>query len=170
MSEPVYAQVSDFSAFGINENAIRGYDPTKVAKALAAASRDIDGYLDTQFTLPLLTWGDDIKRCCCVLAAWDIVSGRGYNPEAGADKNIKDRYDDRLKWLDKVSKGTVIPRVTDSTPGGTIGRPGARPLMVSSSQRGWSSRPNGTAPGGLPSSPSPSGPFTDSGVGPFEGD
>jgi|SRR5882724_2175745 len=170
MSEPVYAQVSDFSAFGINENAIRGYDATKVSKALAAASREIDGYLASQFTLPLRAWGDDLKRCACIMATWDVVSGRGYNPEAGADKNIKDRYEGRIRWLEQVSKGTVIPRVTDSSPGSAIGRPGARPLMVSSSQRGWSNRANGTSPAGLPSSPSPSGPFTDSGAGPFESD
>lgn len=145
---PVYAQIGDFAAFGISENAIQGYDPTKVSKALAAASRTMDGYLRPQFTLPLLAWTDDMKRACCIIAVWDILSGRGYNPESGSDVNVRDRYytimGDPSKpgsgWLPGVAAGRIIPSVTDSSSGGAIGRPSARPLMVSSSQRGFSSR------------------------------
>lgn len=155
MPDPVYAEVSDFAAFGISENAVKGYDATKIAKALAAASRFMDGYLRPQFTLPLVDWTDDVKRACCIIAVWDILSGRGYNPESGADANIKERYytivGDPARpgsgWLPGVAAGRIIPSVTDSSPGGTEGRPSARPVMVSSSQRGWSSRGTSGPPG-----------------------
>lgn len=140
MADPIYAQVSDFGAYGINEQAIRGYDSVKIQKNLSAASRKIDQFLRPQFTLPIVAWGDDLREMCCVLAVWPVISGRGYNPESGADQNIKTRYDDAMKLLKLWSEGTAIPSVTDSTPGGSTGRPGARPAMVSSSQRGWSSR------------------------------
>ncbi len=152
---PVYAEIGDFAAFGISENAIAGYDATKVQKALAAASRVMDGYLRPQFTLPLLAWTDDMKRACCIIAVWDILSGRGYNPAAGADENVRERYytimGDPARpgsgWLPGVAAGRIIPSVTDSAAGGAIGRPSARPVMVSSSQRGWSSRGSSGGPG-----------------------
>lgn len=140
MADPVYAQVSDFGTYGINEAATRSIDSTKIAKNLSSASRKIDQFLRSQFTLPILVWGDDLREMCCVLAVWPLISGRGYNPENGVDKNIKDRYDDAMALLKLWAGGTAIPSVTDSAPGASEGRPSARPRMVSSSQRGWSSR------------------------------
>jgi hypothetical protein len=71
--------------------------------------------------------------------------GRGYNPEAGGDPGIRDRYKDAIDWLKLVSAGKAVPDVTDSSVGAAEGRPGSRPTVISSSQRGFSSRgdPNG---------------------------
>jgi phage gp36-like protein len=155
--DPVYAEISDLAAFGINPNATKGMDPTAIAKMLSAASRKVDGALRPQFKLPLLAWGDEIKEAVCIIVAYGVMSARGFNPENGADKNIRDRYidivgDPRVQgsgWLAAVAKGTMIPSVTDSASGSVEGRPSARPLMTSSSQRGWSD-PGGYNCGGAP--------------------
>jgi phage gp36-like protein len=147
--DPIYAEQSDLSAFGINPNALKNTDPTAIGKALASASRKIDSYLPSKFTLPLVAWDDNIKEATCVIAAYTAMSARGFNPESGSDKNIRDRYLDQIRWLERVASGSVTPRVTDSASGSAPGRPSARPRMVSSSQRGWSSRGDSNGPFGF---------------------
>lgn len=149
MSSPVYAEQSDLAAFGINPNAVKNSDPTAISKALAAASRRIDGFLRPQFKLPLLAWSDDLREATCVIGMYTVMSVRGFNPENGADVNIRQRYKDQIDWLTAVSKGSVIPSVTDSSSGSAEGRPSARPRMTSSCQRGWSN-PGGDSSGGRP--------------------
>lgn len=138
MADPVYAVTADLSLFGINPNALANLNASVIPAALSSASREVDGYLRTQFKLPLLAWGDDIKKATCVIAVYSAMSFRGFNPENGADKNIRDRYQDTIRWLTAVSKGSVIPAVTDSASGSAEGRPSSRPIMYSSPQRGWS--------------------------------
>lgn len=138
MPENVYAEISDLAAFGINPNATKSADPTAISKALGAASRRIDGFLRPQFKLPLVAWGDDLREATCVIGMYTVMSVRGFSPENGADVNIRQRYKDQIDWLTAVSKGGVIPSVTDSASGSAEGRPSSRPLMTSSSQRGWS--------------------------------
>lgn len=146
MPENVYAEISDLAAFGINPNATKGVDPTAISKMLSAASRRVDGHLRAQFKLPLLEWGDDIRDAVCIIVAYGVLSSRGFNPESGSDKNVRDRFvdivgDPRVPgsgWLAAISKGSVIPSVTDSASGSAEGRPSSRPRMTSSSQRGWS--------------------------------
>jgi phage gp36-like protein len=150
MPAPIYqyAQVTDLAA-GINPAALAGVDPTTQAGAIADASALIDSYLRQQFTLPLTKVGTDVRRVCVNVAIYYILVGRGYNPEAGSDPGIRARYEDAIAWLKAVASGTAIPDITDSTPGGAEGEIGARPLVISSDQRGFSSRadPNGrTAP------------------------
>lgn len=149
MAGNVYAEISDLAAFGINPNATKASDPTAISKALAAASRRIDGFLRPQFKLPLLAWEDDLKEATCVIGMYTVMSVRGFNPENGADVNIRQRYKDQIDWLTQVSKGSVIPSVTDSSSGSAEGKPAARPIMTSSCQRGWSD-PDGSSGGRAP--------------------
>lgn len=140
-----YAQIADLDT-GINAAALAGVDPAVKTANLVDASAIIDGYLRDQFTLPLTgTVGGDIRRACVNIAVYFIMVGRGYNPDAGADPGIRERYTDALTWLKLVAQGTVTPTVTDSSAGSAEGRPGARPGVFSSSSRGFSSRgdPNG---------------------------
>lgn len=140
----VYAAKADLPT-AINAAALAGVDdPTKDA-ALQQASSVIDSYLRDRYTLPLLQAGNDIKRACLVMAVYYVMVARGYNPEAGGDPGIEKRYNDALAWLKLVAQGTVTPDITDSSPGGTEGVPPAAPIVISSAQRGFSSRgdPNG---------------------------
>lgn len=150
-----YAEQADLIALGINADAIAGIDPTKVNEALDAASAKVDSYLRAQFTLPLTQFGKDIVEATSIIAAYSILSGRGYNPAAGSDPNLRQRYVDivgepphRLGWLDLVAKGAVTPDATGSSSGSTEGTPDYAPMPVSSSQRGWSNRGTGRNPNG----------------------
>lgn len=139
-----YAVVADLDS-GINALALTGVTTQQKTDAIDAASRLIDSFLRAQFTLPLTQVGSEVKRACVNIAVYYVLVGRGYNPEAGADPGIRQRYEDAVSWLKMVSAGKAVPDVTDSSEGATEGRPGSRPTVISSSQRGFSSRgdPNG---------------------------
>jgi phage gp36-like protein len=157
-----YATIAQLSLSGVQPAALSGFtDPQKNA-ALLSASRLLDGYLRSKFTLPLVQAGDDLARATAIVAAYDLMVSRGYNPSAGGDPIILTRYKEiigtpplQLGWADLVANGKITPDVTDSSPGATEGRPAARARIVSSSQRGYSGRP-GTSTG----SRSDTGPFT----------
>ncbi len=139
-----YASIADLDS-GINAVALAGVASLTKTDNLVQASSIIDSFLRSQFTLPLVQVGGDVKRACINIAVYFIMVGRGYNPDAGGDPGIRDRYLDSIAWLKLVALGTAIPDVTDSSPAAAEGRPGARPVVISSSQRGFSSRgdPNG---------------------------
>ncbi len=109
-----YATSADLYALGLPQAALpSGADPTA---ALVAASGDADGYLALRFKLPLVAWGDDIRRRVCHLAAYDLLTSRGTRPGDALELIVK-RYDDAIAWLREVSMGRVQPSgVTDSSP------------------------------------------------------
>ncbi len=142
-----YAVAADLDT-GINAAAMTGVPTGTKTDNIESASRLIDSFLRAQFTLPLTQVGGDIKRCCIHIATYYVMVGRGYNPEVGGDPGIRERYKDALDWLKMVSAGKAVPDVTDSSPAAAEGRPGSRPVVISSSQRGFSARgnPNGRWP------------------------
>jgi phage gp36-like protein len=136
-----YATRDQLPDFGVNAAALLPIPAAVQDAALAAASEVADSYLRSQFVLPLITWGTDLTRAVCMIAAYDLLVGRGYNPEAGADTNIRLRYEDAIAWLKDVARGLAALDATDSSPGGEPGSSTlAGPRVASSSQRGYSIR------------------------------
>ncbi len=72
-------------------------------------------------------YGGDCKYHAAGLAAYALLSRRGYKPSAGADDNIKARYDAAVAWLEAVATGAVEAQVT--------GTRISRPIMVSEPSR-----------------------------------
>jgi len=75
-------------------------DAAVVAKALADADGEINGYLASRYTLPL----DPVPA---VLERWACEIARYYLYEDRVTEQVKRRYDDVVKSLNAVSKGTV---------------------------------------------------------------
>lgn len=107
---------------------------------ISARSRWADGYLGAQFELPLAAWEDDLRHAVAMAVDWDLMSFRGFNPEANADRVVLLRYEQAQAWLEQVAAGKITPMVTDSSSGATAGDSSAGPVVVTSPQRGWSSR------------------------------
>ena len=134
-----YATRTHLGQFGIRAAALTGIPTGDQDAALEAASDHADSYLRSRFTLPLSVWQDDLRRAVCNIAAYDLLSARGFNPDAGADSNVRQRYEDAIRWLERVSTGQVTPEVTDSSSGSSSGSGSAAgPARVFSSEpRGW---------------------------------
>lgn len=129
-----YAERSDLTRFGLPAAALTNVATATQDAALDAASAVADGYLRGRFELPLTAWGDDLRRAICAIASWDLMTARGFDPNAGADEVLRQRYEDAIAWLKSIALGHVIPvDVVDATPdeddGGTF--------SVSNARRRW---------------------------------
>lgn len=118
-----YASTSDLTRLGVPATALTGVTTATQEAALDAASALADGYLQERFTLPLAAWVDDLRRAVCCVAAYDILSARGFDPRGGGtDENVRLRYEDALRWLRDVGAGHATPTgVIDATPTVTEG-------------------------------------------------
>lgn len=134
-----YATPADLVTVGINPDALAAFGPNEQLAALLNASRRVDSYLRSHFTLPLTKAGADVMEATVAIAVYWLLSARGYNPEAGSDVSIRDRYLDAIRWLEKVAAGQVSPDVIDSSTTAVEGRP-AGPIVLTSTSRGFFQR------------------------------
>lgn len=149
-----YASQTDLAQLGLAGGALQNVTPTIQDAALLAASALADSYLESRFTLPLTSWGKDLSRVVCFIAAYDILTSRGYSPQS-PDDHIRQRYQDALAWLQEVSQGTQTPShvadsSTDTQSGPSVGAVGADGSISTATQggfqmetsavRGWTSR------------------------------
>ncbi len=129
-----YATPSDLTQFAVNANALVGFTAGQQQAALDAASVLADSKLRGRYALPLVTWDVDLRRAVAVIAAYDMLVARGYNPGDGADDNLRARYDDAMKWLDDVERQNTHPNVTPAN--GQTPQYDA-PKVITSTRRGW---------------------------------
>lgn len=131
-----YCTVAEIGTLGVNPGAISDIDPTRKAQAIATVSDHIDGYLASQFTLPLISWGQDLREACAVLAAAQLLRTRGtsYDPEDAFWSSVKEKE----RWLQNIARRFVTPRVVDSAAGGKVGVPSSVPVIASAPSQGFS--------------------------------
>jgi phage gp36-like protein len=118
-----YATPTDLTTLSVSAGALTGFTNADIQASIDVASQICDGYLNDQFTLPLTTWGMDLRIHVCNMAVYLLLSRRGFNPTS-TDTTIRDRYDDALSWLTDVARGRINPQgLGDSTPGVREGSP-----------------------------------------------
>jgi phage gp36-like protein len=137
----VYATITQLESLGMRAEALAKIQAPAKNTALQTASEHINGYL-ARFTLPLMAIGLDLTRACAIIAAFDLLSVRGLNPDQSAsDENVKKRYDDVIAWLKLVAAGTVVPSgILDSGAGAQLGEASGLPKVISAESRGYSVR------------------------------
>jgi len=139
-----YANSTEFAALGLPAVALDGF-VGDVDDHLEAASGQIDSYLRGRYRLPLVApYPQEIVRVTCALAAYSVLSVRGFDPENGADKNVRMRYEDAVSWLNQMAEGKVnLPLTADSTPTAHDGGP-----ILRSTNRSSTGGTTGSAYGG----------------------
>lgn len=115
-----YASLENLYSLGAPESAFDGVSTDAQETGLVAACDMVDSYLRERFTLPLVAYGADLTRAVCIIAAYDLLAGRGYNSQPGSDSaQAEVRYEKVIQWLRDISRGDVTPVVTDSAPPST---------------------------------------------------
>lgn len=139
----VYATPADIAVHGISAAALENVTIEAQHRSLRASTDRINrALLAAGYILPLLSWGDDIRRDCCAISAYDILTTRGVDPDT-IDTWIRLRYLElvgepgRKGELDKIAEGKLKPPdIVDSTSGPpATGAFGA--AVVSLPRRGW---------------------------------
>lgn len=134
-----YCSVRDLERFGVNRKALEDVQQKDgQAPPIESAGDFMDGYLGKQFTLPLLAFGDDLRECCAVIAAWRVLRTRGLKPgENPEDNALYLEYKEKIRWLEQIAAGKVTPVVTPSPTAGAAGVTPGAPLVLSNVSRGW---------------------------------
>jgi phage gp36-like protein len=118
-----YATRAELYALALPQAALLTVATDAQDSALEAASRKADSYLGVRFELPLTAWGVDLKEAVAKMAAWQLLSVRGFSPEAGDAEVFRRNHEDAVRWLEQVAKGAVTPVDIDDSdaevPGGT---------------------------------------------------
>jgi hypothetical protein len=128
-----YAIVSDLYVHGAPASAFGSLTDADKLASIVGASGDLDAVISSQGDVPLVAWGEDVRKKIVHLATYDLLCRVGFNPNAGADVNYRLRADDARAWLRDIGKGVVRPRVTFATARATK----AQPTIRSKPQRGW---------------------------------
>jgi phage gp36-like protein len=99
--EQEIADISDKSGAG-------SLDSVVVAAALTDADHEINGYLASRYTVPLLVVPTLIKRIACDITRYRLYDNRPQD-------EVRQRFDDAIRWLRRVADGEVILLADDGT-------------------------------------------------------
>jgi len=132
-----YATTTDLVRLGIGAAALTGVSSTIQEAALESASDTADGYMRARYALPLTTWGDDLRRAVCAIAAWDLLCVRGFDPSRGGDVAVQARYEAAMLWLRDVSQGRAVVSGGNTDPTATRHARASGPRVTSDRTRGW---------------------------------
>jgi phage gp36-like protein len=134
-----YATALELGLYGMTPAALGTFSDDQKNAALIAASDHADSYLQQRFRLPLTSTATALKMHVARMAAWILMSSRGFKPGAADAETLHAAYRDAEKWLKDVAEGLVTPSgLTDADatdePGSTDAGQGA-PFVVSVSSR-----------------------------------
>lgn len=119
-----YASLADLTTSGLSASALGTVTTAQQQAFIDAANAKIDSYIGAKFTLPLTSWGADLRDASVAIAAFSLIAFRGFDPEDPGDVVFQNRKDEALAWLKLISKGEVTPLVADSAAGGKGGAGG----------------------------------------------
>lgn len=131
----VFATPEELRALGAASEALAAYTDAQLDERLCAVTDTMSGYLQARYSLPLATWGADLKQAVVDRAVYDVLSHRGFNP---ADNPlVAGRAREALRWLEDVRDERIDPvGLVDSTP--DVYDSGA--FVSSLPLRGWGNR------------------------------
>jgi phage gp36-like protein len=107
-----YATLTDLSDLGLPSAAT--IDTVAAERQIEAASSLADSYLRNHYKLPLPTpYPIALVEAVCRIAAYNVLSVRGYNPEGDAGA-LEQRYRAAVRWLVDVGAGKASPLTQDA--------------------------------------------------------
>ncbi len=119
-----YATPTNFIAYGLPAVSTADFSGT-VQDYLDSAFGEINTYLRGRYTLPFtVTVPIELVKTECVIAAYDLLSVRGFDPENGSEKVIEGRHTKAMNWLMAIADGKINLDIdADTTPGVPDGAP-----------------------------------------------
>lgn len=113
----LYAHPADLVTFGMPAVALARFSAATQAAACLASSDEAAGYLASAYTLPIVSWDQDLRKAVACLAVYDLLSSNGYEPDSGKDSVVETRRNNSVSWLKRVADGGLRPPgIVDTTP------------------------------------------------------
>ena len=118
-----YGSLTTLTQYGLPTAALTNVPTATQQAALNAAADEIDTYLRSRYSVPLLSAPLSIIKAEAVLAAADLLTTKGHNPTF-FDQAFQLRVDRTLRWLEKLSAGSAhLAADVDATPEVSEGGP-----------------------------------------------
>jgi phage gp36-like protein len=112
-----YVTVAELARLGVPGDAYSGLPNEQINSALAAASDIADSYLNKRYTLPLVSWRDDLRLRVAQIASKNLMASRGFRPGSGNDEVAVDAEKQAIAWLKDIARGDAeLAGAVDSTP------------------------------------------------------
>ena len=131
-----YCSAGGLVELGLPEAALASVPIRAIAKNLETASTVCKTYLAKFYTMPLIAWSESLNRSVAMIASYDLMSVKGYNPTASDNTTFRDRYKDAIKWLEDTAmddpdiEGSPAAEDTNDGAGSTFS-------IASDCRRGW---------------------------------
>ncbi len=130
MASVQYATTTDFGKHGLPPQALDGFTGD-LDQLLTKASAKFNTYARGRYKVPFTApYPDEVIEVVCQLAAYQVMTVRGFDPQNANDMAIEDRYRDltgrpgQKGWLQDLASGRVNLDVTaDTTPATSEGGP-----------------------------------------------
>lgn len=131
-----YAVLANLYVYGMPAVAMGAVLVSTQQSILDGRNDYADDKMRARYALPLRTpYPVSLIQNICMLAAYDCMMVRGFNPAAGADVAIKERAEMALKWFDDVERQRAHPNVVEAAGGAGPGIPS--PSIISKPLQGW---------------------------------
>lgn len=102
-----YATLRHLNALGINDAALQAVRNEDRELGLEAASRFVDTFL-WEIAPPLVVFQENISEATAIIAAYNLMSAFGFDPEHPDSKNLRLRYLDQIEWLKGLKGGKLL--------------------------------------------------------------
>lgn len=109
-----FATLADLAASGLVSTAFGALTSDQRSQALADATDELASYFRARYAMPLSAWDASVIKATLKVAAWNLLTLRGFNPSAGADITIRQGYEDAIEWAKSVQRGAAHPQVTEA--------------------------------------------------------
>jgi|SRR5215207_5430662 len=105
-----YATTLELGLYGLTAAALTTFSDDQKTAALVGASDHADSYLQQRFRLPIAApYAAALKMHVARMAAWILMSGRGFKPGATDAETLHQAWKDADAWFKKVAEGEVTP-------------------------------------------------------------
>lgn len=107
-------------------------DPQRTA-GIQSAFDTFLGYVRARGQGDLIAYDTSCKSKICHVAAYELLSVRGFNPNAGADRNYIDRNNAALMWFQDIGRSKTTPGLVFDVDKSI----GSMPQVTSRKPLGW---------------------------------
>lgn len=136
----VLLHLIDDEGTGILDLETPGAQLTRVQQAITNACDEADTYFAVRYDLPFTTVPVVVRAKVLDVAVWNLWGRRGVRQDT-ADETVQQRYQDAVRWLQRVADGKAALPVPPA-PDGSTEPPAtdAQAAIVTRPRRGWSRR------------------------------
>jgi phage gp36-like protein len=135
-----YATAVQFYSLGLRQDAVPSGADVNLALQACSGMVDSAAAASGRFNPPFTTWTEAMTLNVCKLAAYEILSTEGFNPDTNRqDRNVLTRWQQAMSWLKELKAGEAFLSGAVDTPAEGSALPALSAEAFSDDLQGWES-------------------------------